>query len=338
MLDQVAVSELASELNLELVGNSDVVVHDVASLDEAEKGCLSFIRSSKYMKYINTTQASAIIVPKEVELPDSDKAYLLSEDPYISFASILQKYYVKDEKYDGVSQQAFLSENVQVGEKIKIEPFVYVDINTKIGNCCSIKSGTRIGKNVKIGNHVVIHGNVTIEDNSVIGDRVILNPGVVVGSDGFGYTQTDDGNVKLPQIGNVIIEDDVEVGANSTIDRGSLGATIIGKGTKIDNLVQIGHGAVLGKHNVVCSQTGIAGSVQSGEKVIFASRAGVGDHLKIGKGSTIGPMAGVTKDLPEDSLVSGFPAMPHQDWLKMVGVMSQLPQFREQLRMFKKQN
>jgi UDP-3-O-[3-hydroxymyristoyl] glucosamine N-acyltransferase len=186
-----------------------------------------------------------------------------------------------------------------------------------------------------IGEDVLICGSVVIEDNCVIGDRVILNPGVVIGGDGFGYTQTEDGNVKLPQIGNVVLGDDVEVGANSTIDRGSLGATVVGKGTKIDNLVQIGHGSRIGEHCVICSQSGIAGSVILGDKVIMASRAGIGDHIKIASKVTIGPMAGVTKDIAEEGVVySGFPAVPHQDWLKAMGTLAQLPSLRDQFRSF----
>ena len=170
-----------------------------------------------------------------------------------------------------------------------------------------------------------------VEDNSIIGDNVILNPGVIIGSDGFGYTQTETGSHKLPQIGNVILESDVEIGANTTIDRASMGSTVIGEGTKIDNLV---HGVKVGKHNVICSQVGIAGSAVTGDHVILASRAGVGDHIKIGSKTTVGPMAGVTKDLPENGLFSGFPAMPHQDWLKMAGTLAQLPSIREKLRSF----
>jgi UDP-3-O-[3-hydroxymyristoyl] glucosamine N-acyltransferase len=330
------VQELAEEFSLELVGNENQVCLGVASLDDAQEGDLSFIRSSKYMKHIESTQASVVIVPKGVEIPSNDKAYLLAEDPYISFAQVLTKYFSPKSPFKGVMKGAHLEPSVKLKDvsKVTVEPGAFVDDDSIIGEGVRICAGSRIGRNVTIGDDVQILANVVLEDNTIIGNRVILNPGVVIGGDGFGYTQTEEGSVKLPQIGNAVIEDDVEIGANSTVDRGSLGPTIIGKGTKIDNLVQIGHGAQIGKHNVICSQSGIAGSVQTGDHVILASRAGIGDHLKVGDKTTIGPMAGVTKDLPPGGLFSGFPAMPHQDWLKMATVLSQLPALREQFKTF----
>jgi len=334
VLDHKPVQELASELGLEFKGNPEVFLNGVASLDDAVEGNLGFIRSQKYMKYIDVTGASAIIVPRGVEVPQNGKAFLLSENPYISFAKVLKTYFCEEPSFSGISKMADVAEDACLGKEITIESFVHIGKRTCIGNKCRIQSGARIGNNVKIGDNVQIFSNVVIEDNSIIGDNVILNPGVIVGSDGFGYTQTEMGSHKLPQIGNVIIENDVEVGSNTTIDRASMGSTIIGEGTKIDNLVQIGHGAKLGKHNVICSQVGIAGSAVTGDHVILASRAGVGDHIKIGAKTTVGPMAGVTKDLPENGLFSGFPAMPHQDWLKMAGTLAQLPSIREKLRSF----
>ena len=332
MLVDKPVCELAEEFHLELQGNRSVVINGVASLEESQSGNLGFIRSTKYFKFLDQALASAIIVPEGVELPNNGKAYLVSKDPYISFASILKVYYCPKPIHKGVSLGASVDPSAQIHREVTIEAGVFIAGQVKIGRGCIIRSGTRVGEGSSIGEDVLLGANVVIEDRSVIGNRVILNPGVVIGGDGFGYTQTEEGNVKLPQIGNVVIEDDVEIGANSTIDRGSLGSTVIGRGTKIDNLVQIGHGTRIGPHNVICSQSGIAGSVQTGEKVIFASRAGVGDHIKIGDKTTIGPMAGVTKDLPPGGIYSGFPAMPHHDWLKMIGTMAQLPALREQFR------
>lgn len=336
MLEHKNVGELASELGLELAGDADLCLDGVASLDEAVEGQLSFIRSSKYMKYIESTKASAIILPEGTEVPKaSSKAFLFSKDPYISFAQVLKAYYCPKSEALGVSTLADVHPSVQVAEGVTIEAGVVVGANTVIGEGVRIQAGSRIGESVKIGQEVLICGSVVVEDRCEIGDRVILNPGVVIGGDGFGYTQTEEGNVKLPQIGYVILGDDVEVGANSTIDRGSLGATVVGRGTKIDNLVQIGHGARLGEHCVICSQSGIAGSVVLGDKVIMASRAGIGDHLKVAAKVTIGPMAGVTKDITEEgSIYSGFPAMPHQDWLKTMGTVAQLPALRDQFRAF----
>jgi UDP-3-O-[3-hydroxymyristoyl] glucosamine N-acyltransferase len=338
MLENKSVGELAKEFQLELRGNGAVVINGVASLEESRPGNLGFIRSSKYMKFIDTALASAIIVPEGVDLPqNSEKAYLLSKDPYVSFASILSAYYCPKPVLLGVSTQAFVDPTAKIHAEVTIEANVFIAAHVTIGRGSIVRSGVRIGEYSNLGENVLVGANVVIEDRSIIGHRVILNPGVVIGGDGFGYTQTEEGNVKLPQIGNVILEDDVEIGANSTVDRGSLGSTVIGRGTKIDNLVQIGHGTRIGPHNVICSQSGVAGSVQTGEKVILASRAGVGDHIKIGDKTTIGPMAGVTKDLPSGGVFSGFPAMPHNDWLKMIGTLAQLPALRDQFRnLFKK--
>jgi len=335
MLENKTAGQLAEEFNLEVCGNEDLVLNGVGSLFDANDGTLSFIRNTKYLKNLSTTKASAIIVPKDLDLPENGKTFLKSESPYISFAEVLKKYYLSEIDYSGISEKAHIDESTIITLPCKIEAFVYVDQDSKIGSNCLISSGTRIGKNVTIGNNVTISGNVCIEDNTVLGNNIIINPGVVIGSDGFGFDQTESGNYKFPQIGDVIIEDDVEIGSNTTIDRGSLGSTIIGQGTKIDNQAQIGHGANIGKHNVICSQVGIAGSVKTDDNVIFAAKSGIGDHLEVGKKTIVGPMAGVTKDLPENGLFSGFPALPHQDWLKIVGIIAQLPQLREQLKFLK---
>jgi UDP-3-O-[3-hydroxymyristoyl] glucosamine N-acyltransferase len=335
MLENITTGKLAEEFDLQVCGDQDLRINGIASLFDAEEGTLSFIRNTKYLKNLETTKAAAIIVPEDANLPKNGKTYLKSKSPYISFAEILKKYYEKDINFTGVSDKAHIDQSSSIAEPCKVDPFVFVDGNSKIGSGCSIASGVRIGRNVSIGNNALICANVSIEDNTVIGNHCIINAGVVIGSDGFGFDQTENGNYKFPQIGNVIIEDDVEIGANTTIDRGSLGSTIIGAGTKIDNQAQIGHGAILGKHNVICSQVGIAGSVVTEDNVIFAAKSGIGDHLKVGKKTIIGPMAGVTKDLPEEGLFSGFPALPHQDWLKIVGIIAQLPQLREQLKFLK---
>lgn len=332
MIRGVSVKDLASELGLKVIGDDQCQLTGVASMEDASEGNLSFIRSTKYLKFLDSTHASAVIVPEDMKIPDTKKTLLLSKNPYISFAKVLEKYFCQNGNYKGILSPVSISESAELAAEITVEPFVTIGDKSVVASHTVIMSNVRIGKNVRIGSGCVIHGGVSIEDNSIIGNNVILNPGVRIGSDGFGYTQTEQGNYKLPQIGFVEIGDDVEVGANSTIDRGSLGATKIGKGTKIDNLVQIGHGVDIGEHNVICAQVGIAGSVKTGEKVIFASKSGVGDHVSIGANSTIGPMAGVTKDLPENSLVSGFPAVPHQDWLKMMGAMAQLPSIRERFK------
>ena len=323
--------ELGVELGLEVVGDKDCRLTEATSLEQATRGSLSFMRSSKYSKWLKSTDASAVIVPDDIELPEGETTYLKSKNPYVSFAQVLSKYYIPERIAKGISDKACVDASAKVGDGMTIEPFVFIDENVEIGENCTIMSGVRIGKNCKIGSDCVLHANVVLEEGTVVGDRCYFHPGVVLGSEGFGYTQTEEGNVKLPHLGSVEIGDDVEIGANTTVDKGALSKTLIDSGTKIDNQVQIGHGSVLGKHNVLCSQVGIAGSVKSGDKVIFASRAGVGDHISIGSKVTVGPMAGVTKDLEDGVIVSGFPAMPHKDWLKLSSVLAQLPALRSQI-------
>ena len=329
----VTAGELGREFGLEVLGDGGCRLTQAASLDEAGEGSLTFVRSAKYAKGLETTKASAVIVPKEIEVPRNGKTYLVAENPYVSFAAVIGRYLIPRRRTrGGVHPMACVAPSVRIGSDVTVEPFVMIDEDAVIGDRCVIMSGTRIGRGVILGADCLLHANVVLEEGSRLGARVILNPGVVIGSEGFGFDQTANGNVKLPHIGTVEVGDDVEIGANTTVDRSSLGKTIIGSGTKIDNLVQIGHGVQLGRHNVLCAQTGIAGSVRTGDRVIFASRAGVRDHVSIGSNVTVGPTAGVTKDLPDGVTVSGFPAIPHHEWLKINGVLAQLPALREQLK------
>ncbi|MBF0244181.1 MAG: UDP-3-O-(3-hydroxymyristoyl)glucosamine N-acyltransferase [Planctomycetes bacterium] len=333
----VKVKELVKELELVAVGDTGKVLNGVAGVEDAVEGDLSFIRSSKYNRWLVDSKASALIVPQGITLPEGcDKVFLLSENPYLSFASVLKRYFCPPNPVGGVSERAHVSKSATLGKDVTVEPFVFISDNAVIGDRCHIQSGVRIGSGVTIGCDTEIRANVVLDDNTQVGMRVKIHPNVVIGAEGFGYAQTEEGNVKFPQVGRVIIGNDVEIGSGTTIDRASMGCTIIGEGTKIDNLVQIGHGVKLGKHNVICSQVGIAGSVVTGDKVIIAVKAGISDHLKLGDHVTVGPLAGVTKDLSEGTVASGYPAMPHTEWLKVMGAMHQLPVIREHFREIQK--
>lgn len=324
--------EIGEELGLEVVGEADCRLTTASSLEEAEEGSLSFIRSSKYSKWLKESSASAIIVPDNLDLPANGKAFIKSDNPYVSFAQILERYFITKPQFSGISPLALVSKSAQIGKNVSIEPFVFIGEDVKVGDNCILMSGVRIGNGTSLGKDCVLHANVVIEPKTTIGQHCIFHPGVVIGSDGFGYTQTKDGNIKLPHVGTVLIGDHVEIGSNTTIDRASLGKTVISDGTKIDNQVQLGHGVQLGKHNVLCAQSGIAGSARTGDRVILASKAGIGDHIKVGSGVTIGPMSGVVKDLPDGVTVSGFPSMPHQEWLKLTSILAQMTTLRGQIK------
>lgn len=336
MLLKQSAADLAERYSLELVGDQNTMVSGVASLEEACSSDLSFIRGAKYAKYLGTTKAAVLIIPKEMNVPDGNlvpgRAYLRSEHAYGSFAKVLEDYYVDKPQLGEVSAAAHIHTSAEIHPEVHIEAGVWIGARVKIARGVVIQSGCRLAEDVQVGAGTTLCANVVLERRVEIGCGVTLNPGVVIGGDGFGYAQTEEGNLKLPQIGHVVVEDGVEIGANTTIDRASLGVTRIGEGTVIDNLVQIGHGASIGKHCVVCSQSGIAGSAVIGDRSILASRSGVGDHLKVAPGTTIGPMAGVAKDIVTPGVYSGFPSMDHGDWLKMVSVMAQLPSLRGALK------
>lgn len=333
----ISAKDLAERLSLKLTGDTSVMLTDVAGIDEAKEGQLTFIRSERYEKKLSETNASCVIVPENVECPEmAGRAYLVAENPYITFAGVLQLFFVPKFEPLGVSENTSIAEDVVIGENPSIEPFVSVGRGTKIGKNCRIQAHVRIGNNVTIGDEVEIHSNVSIADNCVVGDRVRIHPNVAIGSEGFGFTQTEGGNIKFPQIGNVVIGNDVEIGAGTMIDKASMGSTVIGDGTKMDNLVQIGHGANIGRHNVLCAQSGVAGSVVTGDRVLVGPKTGIADHVKVGSQVMIGSMSGVTKDIPDGVTVSGFPAIPHKDWLKLQSVLHQMPAMREQIKNFLK--
>jgi UDP-3-O-[3-hydroxymyristoyl] glucosamine N-acyltransferase len=333
-LDKSA-ADLAEQYGLELVGDGAARVSGVASLEDASTSDLSFIRGSKYAKYLSTTKAAVVIVPKEMTIPEAlevGRACLRSEHAYAAFAKVLADYFVETPLLGEISKAAHIHESAEIDPEVNIEAGVWIGARVKVARGVVIQSGSRLAEDVCVGEGSTLCANVVLERRVEVGSGVTLNPGVVIGGDGFGYAQTEKGNLKLPQIGHVVIEDGVEIGANTTVDRASLGVTRIGQGTVIDNLVQIGHGASIGKHCVICSQSGVAGSAVIGDRSILASRSGVGDHLKVAPGTTIGPMAGVAKDIEKPGVYSGFPSMDHGDWLKMVSVMAQLPSLRGALK------
>jgi len=321
--------ELAEFVGGTVVGDGEVEISGVASIDEAEAGQITFIAHPKYLRKLGETRASAIIVSKEVAA--NDKSLICTANPQLAFIKILTLFFGKPYQPKGIDPHARVSQTAQLGKDLTIYPYVYIGDRCRIENRVTLYPGVYVGEDSVIGEDSILHPNVTLYSGSLIGKRVILHSGVVIGADGFGYVKDGKKNVKIPQVGKVIIEDDVEVGANSTIDRAALGSTILRRGVKIDNLVQVAHGVEIGEDSIIVAQVGIAGSTKIGKNVILAGQVGVIDHLEIGDNVIVGSQSGVGQNLPPNQIFTGTPAIPHRDYLRAITTFPKLPEMRRTL-------
>jgi UDP-3-O-[3-hydroxymyristoyl] glucosamine N-acyltransferase len=263
--------------------------------------------------------------------------YLETANPYIGFAKVLQLFCPTPEFSGLISPQAHVDKSTLIGERVTIFPNAFVGPRARIGNRTVVFPGVFLGEGTEIGAECVLHPNVVVREGCRLGDRVILHAGVVIGSDGFGYAGSGDQRIKIPQTGIVVVEDDVEIGANTTIDRATLGQTVIARGVKIDNLVQIAHNVAVGEHCVIAAQAGIAGSTRLGKNVTLAGQAGVVNHVNIGDGATIGPQSGIPRSVPAGAILSGgIAAAPHHEWLKVMTLLPQLPKLWGTVRSLEK--
>lgn len=324
-----SLSELADHVGGRVIGDGSVVIRKVAPIDEAADGEITFLTNPRYRKYLARCRASAVIVGRGVVAerePHAAINFLEAADPYIAFAKILQLF-CPVQQFDGtVSPLAYVDPSAATGEHVTIFPGAFVGPRVRLGDRSALFPGVFLGAEAQIGADCVLHANVVVREGCRIGDRVILHAGAVIGSDGFGYAGRGEARVKIPQTGIVVLEDDVEIGANTTVDRATLGRTVVGRGAKIDNLVQIAHNVVIGEHCVVAAQAGIAGSTELGKNVTLAGQVGVVNHVKIGDGATIGPQSGIPKSVPSGSVLSGgIGAAPHHEWLKVMTLLPQLP-------------
>ncbi len=324
-------SQIAPKIDCRIVGDKDVEINRVAGIDEAGPGDLTFVSNRKYISHIKSTRASAIILGEDI--PRVEIPSLRTEDPYLAFARALELFYTPPLPEAGIHPTAVIAENAEIGP------------NVSIGACAVIGKGCRIGSGVAIYPHVVLYPNVSIGDKCVlhsfvivrefcqIGNRVILQNGVVVGSDGFGFVPTKDGAFyKICQTGRVVIEDDVEIGANTTIDRAAVGDTVIRQGAKLDNLVQIGHGAQVGENSVLAAQVGLAGSTRLGRGVWVGGQAGFAGHLQVGDKAIITAQSGTSHDIPPGAIMSGSPAFENAAWLRATAAFSKLPNLIRKVR------
>lgn len=321
--------ELAQLVGGEVVGNGEVKIRGVAPIEDAREGEITFIAHPRYLPQLNQTLASAVIASPNVS--ETDKPLLRVANPYLAFAKILQVYAHRPYKPGGVDQQAWISPTATMGKDVSLYPFVYVGDHAEIGNRVVLFPGVFVGDSAVIGDDTIVYANVCIYGGCRIGKRVMLHSGVVIGGDGFGFTKDGRRNVKIPQVGIVEIEDDVEIGANTTVDRSAMGRTIIRRGVKIDNLVQIAHSVTIGENSLIVAQVGIAGSTKIGANVILGGQVGVGDHIEIGDNVMVGPQSGVAKNIPPNQVVSGTPAISHKDQLRAVMTFPKLPEMRRKI-------
>jgi UDP-3-O-[3-hydroxymyristoyl] glucosamine N-acyltransferase len=326
----VTLSELACAVGGQVHGQADTVITGVSSLELARPGDLSFIEHDRFAKTAGTSQAAAFVVPHP--LPELSRPQLIAANPKYAFARLIQQFFTAPHKARGVAKEIAQGADVQIGPDVSIWPFVTLGDRVKLGARVTLHPGVFIGDDSVIGDDCLLYPNVTVRERCEIGKRVIIHSGTVIGSDGFGYVQEQGRHHKIPQIGTVVIEDDVELGANVAVDRAAFGKTIIKRGTKVDNLVQIAHNVTIGEHNILVSQVGIAGSTTLGSHVIVGGQAGLADHIDVGDRVMIAARSGVNRDLAGNQIVSGTPAIPHETWLKAQAVVSRLPELRQQVR------
>jgi len=318
--------EIAAIVHGEIVGDKDVVITGICGIKEAQKGDLTFVANSKYFPLAEKTKASAIIAPRDMSV--GSKTLLHVENPSLAFAHIASLF-VDDQPKPavGVHKTAVIAPDVTLGQNISIGPYVVIESKAVIGDNTLIGSGCFIGQGTKIGRDCQIYPHVTIRERITLEDRVIVHSGTVIGSDGFGFVNVKGVHHKIPQVGTVVVEDDVEIGANVTIDRARFDKTLIGRGTKIDNLVQIAHNVTIGRNCIIVAQVGISGSVTIEDNVILAGQAGVAGHVTIGQGSVVTGQSGVTKSIPPNSTVLGMPAKPAAQAKRVNACLQKLPEY-----------
>ena len=320
--------ELADLVGGEVKGDDSVLIRGVSGLKEAGPDEITFLANPKYEPFVNETRAAAIIMEK---VRESDKPLIITDNPYLAFAKVAQKFTRGRLQGAGVSQSAVVDPTARLGENVTIQPLAYIGRNAVIGNGTVVMAGTVVDDDTRIGEECFIFPNVSILWGCRLGNRVTIHSGTVIGSDGFGYAQEGEEHVKIPQVGIVQIDDDVEIGANCTVDRATLGTTWIKRGVKIDNLVQVAHNVIVGENTLLIAQVGISGSSEIGRNVVLAGQVGVAGHIKVGDNVKVGGQSGLHKDLEEGAIVSGSPAIPHRQWLRVSGYTAKLPDMIKRL-------
>jgi UDP-3-O-[3-hydroxymyristoyl] glucosamine N-acyltransferase len=339
------VAELAALVEGRVQGDPDLVIQAARPLNEAGPADITFIESERHARSLETTRARAVVVPsglaganRESRGADAPGAFISVPDPLMAFVAIVRHLHGLPElPLHGIDPRATVDPSATVGPEPSIHPFAVIGANTIIGARCRIHAGVVIGRNCRLGDDVVLYPHVVLYDRTDLGHRVVVHANAVLGGDGFGYRLQDGRHVKVPQLGSVEIGDDVEIGAATTIDRGTFQATRVGTGTRIDNLVQIGHNCQIGRHNLLVSQVGIAGSCTTGEYVVLAGQVGLADHVHIGDKAVIGARSGLFRDVPAGERMLGTPAMPERETKRVYLCLDQLPALCREVRQLRQQ-
>ena len=330
-------ADLAEKLFCRLEGPSETEIQGVAGIDQATPGQITFLSNKRYIPLLKTTRASAVLIEEGAPL-DRDPnlpplAALRTPNPYLAFAQALELFYQPPQYQPGVHPTAVIARTARVPEGAHIGPYCFIDENVEIGQKAVLHSFVTIYQGTKIGDNFFAHAHAVVREHCRIGHRVILQPGAIIGGDGLGFAKKEDGTwYKMVQSGPAVLEDDVEVQANSCIDRATVGETRIGRGTKIDDLVLVGHASQLGANNMICGQTGLAGSTKIGDNCIFAGQSGSAGHLTVGDNVIVTAQSGLPTDVPSNSVRSGYPAVDNKLWLKCSAALTRLPDLQKRVR------
>jgi UDP-3-O-[3-hydroxymyristoyl] glucosamine N-acyltransferase len=325
-------SELSKLLEGELLGEKEVIIKGISGIEEAREDEITFLLHKRYQRYLKSTKAACIIVPFETKIEGLSKTFIRVKNPILAYNKLIKLFFPSSPPSRRIHPKATLGKGCEIGEGVTLGAFAVIEDGAKIGRESIIGAGVYIGPRVKIGEECHIFPNVSIREGSVIGNKVIIHSNTTVGSDGFGYGEREGKLYKIEQIGGVIIEDEVEIGSGVSIDRGTLEATQIGEGSKIDNLVQIAHNVKIGKNCRIVAQVGIAGSVKIGNNVVIGGQTGITEHVKIGDNCMIGAKSGIMRDVPPNSVVSGVPVMAHRETLKRWSLIERLPEILKKLK------
>ena len=325
----VPLSAIAAAVGGRLVG-AETMIGGVSSLEEARAGDLAYVDGERFIEAARCSRASAFVVGGEMaEIP---RPQVVVSDPRYAFVRVVERFFTGSRRARGIAAEVMRGVDVEIGPDASIWPFVTLGDRVTLGARVTLYPGVFLGDDTTVGDDSILYPNVTVREGCVIGRRVVIHSGAVLGSDGFGYVQHEGRHHKIPQLGGVVVEDDVELGANVTVDRATFGRTVIGRGTKVDNQVQIAHNVTIGPHSILVAQVGIAGSTRLGSHVVVGGQAGLADHLEIGDRVTIAAQAGVAASVTEGLIVSGAPALPHEVSLRLYRLFLRLPQLRQQLR------
>lgn len=335
---EFSAKQIADFLRGKVVGDINASVHTFAKIEEGQEGAISFLANKKYTHYIYETKSSIVLVNKDFEPEHEIKTTLVVvDDAYEALAKLMTMYEMSKPKKEGIDSLAFISPDAKIGENVYIGAFAYIGKNVKIGNGSLIYPHAYIGDNVNVGDNCIIYSNVNVYSDCQIGNRCIIHSGAVIGADGFGFAPTPEGYEKIPQIGIVKIHDDVEIGANTCIDRSTMGATVINKGVKLDNLIQVAHNDEIGANTVMAAQSGIAGSTSIGEWCMVGGQVGFAGHIKIGDRVKVGAQSGINGNIKSDQNIMGTPATSYNNFMKISVVQRHLPEMYKEIDQLKKE-